>query len=190
MCVYVADNFFHGSRSRRLRQIDSDSCGKKTPSEFTVYQTLKAHSCSVDWGKESVPLWEHTLHVHAATPAQPFISLQPHRMRSADTERTRVSDFFSVISCQKKNLFRNTKAIAHHILETFQADFYGPFSKRTAAQVIMESKALYANQRGFARHASLQVLVRGNLERRSASSGGDLCQLGGSFPATSTTIRN
>lgn len=39
---------------------------------------------------------------------------------------------------KERPLSENTEPIAHRILETFQADFYGPFSERTAAKVIME----------------------------------------------------
>lgn len=158
---------------------------EKNPTMFAVYQSLKAHSCSVDWGTESVPLWEHTFHVHAATPARPFISLQP-RPQNTQTGRTCAFDFFFFLSfpANKRPLPEHDTSASHsgnfptwlivHFLDARQLKSLWNHSG---------SRALYVNQKRCARHASLQVLVRGNLERRSASAcgGGDSCRLGRFF---------
>lgn len=115
--------FFHGSCSRRLRQIDSDSFGKKT-TMFAVYQTLRAHSCSVDWGKESC-LSGNTRSTSTLQRLHGHSSASTHNRRRRRLGELALLTFFCHF-LPTKDLFRNMKQ-AHHILETFQDDLSSIF---------------------------------------------------------------
>lgn len=105
-----------------------------------------------------MPLWEHTPHVHAATPAQPFISLQPH----AGGENSCFRPFFVHYDTKKPVKFWKVPLTLMLLLLFFNA------------QQLKSSLNPSLNRKNFARHASLPAL---GLRRRRFLS----------FPAQSTT---